>query len=93
MHITFTQRDMHQRYTRAEEQILHELIGFTRLVFGNGLHQLNPDRGLEGCWVTQQKIHVFAKDLVEKMDVFIRAHDVKNIVQRQFSLFVQTIFK
>src|SRR5689334_1059278 len=80
LHITLTRRDMHERNACAEKQILHELIGFTRLVFGNRLDQLNADYRLERGGVTKQKVNMLAKDLVEKMDVLVWTHNVENII-------------
>src|SRR5258706_1776367 len=80
LHITLTRRDMHERNARAEEQILHKLIGFTRLAFGNWFDQLNPDHWLERSGITKQKVNMLAKDLVEKMDILVWTHNVENII-------------
>ena len=75
---------MHERQSRADEQVFHELIGFAGLIFGDRFDQLNAQSGLERVRVTQQKIHMLAKKFVEKMDIFIWAHDVKDVIQRHF---------
>jgi hypothetical protein len=75
---------MHKRQSRAEEQFSHELIGFARFFSGNRSYQFDPNRRLESIGLTQQKIHMLTKKLIEEMDILIGTRNIKNIVQRHF---------
>src|SRR5512141_1083631 len=78
----FTGLNMNQRQANAEEQICHKLVSLARFTAHHRLDQLDPNRRLERIGLTEQKVHVLAKKFIEEMDVLIRAHDIKNVVQR-----------